>query len=130
MVFQIRVRPDHKGVVTQGVKHSLNPFDEIAVEEAVRLKEKKLASEIVAVSVGPTQAQDTLRTALAMGCDKAIHVEVDDKSCETLQPISVSKILAKIAQEEKIDLGDICTSVIRTKFNSFTYSDCRQTSYR
>lgn len=92
-------------MVTQGVKHSLNPFDEIAVEEAVRLKEKKLAAEIIAVSVGPAASQETLRTALAMGCDKAIHVEVDEKSCETLQPINVSKVLAKIVEKEKIDLG-------------------------
>lgn len=75
------------------------------MEEAVRLKEKKLVSEIVAVSVGPTASQDTLRTALAMGCDKAIHVEVDEKSAETLQPINVSKILAKLAEEEKADMG-------------------------
>lgn len=104
---QIRVRPDKKGVVTQGVKHSLNPFDEIAVEEAVRLKEKKLASEIIAVSVGPTTSQETLRTALAMGCDKAIHVEVDEKSAETLQPLNVSKILAKVAEQEKADIGNV-----------------------
>ena len=88
------------------MKHSLNPFDEIAVEEAVRLKEKKLASEIIAVSVGPTTSQETLRTALAMGCDKAVHVEVDEKSFETLQPINVSKILAKVAEQEKADIGE------------------------
>lgn len=87
------------------MKHSLNPFDEIAIEEAVRLKEKKVASEIIAVSVGPTTSQETLRTALAMGCDKAIHVEVDEKSVETLQPINVSKILAKLALQEKADIG-------------------------
>lgn len=91
-------------MVTDGVKHSLNPFDEIAVEEAVRLKEKKLASEIIAVSCGPQTSQETLRTALAMGVDRAIHVEVGPKEYETLQPIHVSKILAKLAQEEKIDL--------------------------
>jgi electron transfer flavoprotein beta subunit len=101
---QIRVKPDKRGVITEGVKHSLNPFDEIAIEEAVRLKEKKLAAEIVAVSVGPQSCQETLRTALAMGADRAIHVDVDDKTYETLQPIHVSKILAKIAAEEKIDL--------------------------
>lgn len=102
--FQIRVKPDKSGVVTDGVKHSMNPFDEIAVEEAVRLKEKKLASEIIAVSCGPTQSQEVLRTALAMGVDKGIHVEVSGKDYETLQPIQVSKILAKIAQNEKVDL--------------------------
>lgn len=98
------MKSDKTGVVTDGVKHSLNPFDEIAVEEAVRLKEKKLASELVAVTCGPASCQETLRTALAMGIDKAIHVEVDAKQYETLQPIHVSKILAKLAEKEKIDL--------------------------
>lgn len=98
------MKSDKTGVVTDGVKHSLNPFDEIAVEEAVRLKEKKLASELVAVTCGPAACQETLRTALAMGIDKAIHVEVDPKQYETLQPIHVSKILAKLAEKEKSDL--------------------------
>lgn len=101
---KVRVKPDKTGVVTDGVKHSMNPFDEIAVEEAVRMKEKKLASEIIAVSCGPTQAQETLRTALAMGVDRGIHVEVPIKEYEMLQPIHFSKILAKIAQDEKVDL--------------------------
>ena len=82
----------------------MNPFDEIAVEEAVRLKEKKIVSEIVAVSCGPTACQETLRTALAMGADKAVHVELDAKQYELLQPIHVSKILAKLAQDQKADL--------------------------
>jgi len=101
---KVRVKPDKTAVVTDGVKHSMNPFDEIAVEEAVRMKEKKLASEIVAVTCGPTQAQETLRTALAMGVDRGIHVEVSGKEYETLQPIHVSKILAKLAQDEKADI--------------------------
>lgn len=99
---KIRVKPDKSGVVTEGVKHSMNPFDEIAVEEAVRLKEKKLASEIIAVSCGPTSCQETLRTALAMGADRAIHVEF--ASQEKILPIHVSKILSKLANQEKIDL--------------------------
>jgi len=82
---KIRVKPDKSGVVTEGVKHSMNPFDEIAVEEAVRLKEKKLAKEIIVVSCGPQQAQETIRTALAMGADRGIHVDVPadkmDSSC-------------------------------------------------
>lgn len=82
----------------------MNPFDEIAVEEAVRMKEKKLASELIAVSCGPPQAQEVLRTALAMGIDKGIHVEISGPEYETLQPIHVSKILAKIAQREKVDM--------------------------
>ena len=101
-VYQIRVKPDKSGVVTDGVKHSLNPFDEIAIEEAVRMKEKKLASEIVAISCGPAACQETLRTALAMGADRAIHVEFAPQ--EQLQPIHVSKILAKLAQSEKADI--------------------------
>ncbi|KAI5741267.1 hypothetical protein M8J76_011990 [Diaphorina citri] len=100
----IRVKPDKKGVVTDGVKHSMNPFDEIAVEEAVRMKEKKLASEIIAVSCGPAQSQETIRTALAMGADRGIHVEVSGPEYETLQPFHISKILAKVAQEEKVDM--------------------------
>lgn len=102
--FKIRVKPDKSGVVTEGVKHSMNPFDEIAVEEAVKLKEKKIASEIVAVSVGPAQSQEALRTALAMGVDRGIHIEISGKEYDLLQPIHVSKILAKIAQDEKVDL--------------------------
>ncbi|XP_013404233.1 electron transfer flavoprotein subunit beta [Lingula anatina] len=101
---KVRVKPDKMGVVTEGVKHSMNPFDEIAVEEAVRMKEKKLASEIIAVSCGPQQCQETLRTALAMGLDRGIHVEISGKDYETLQPFHVSKILAKIAEEEKVDI--------------------------
>ncbi|XP_055338574.1 electron transfer flavoprotein subunit beta-like [Paramacrobiotus metropolitanus] len=101
---RVRVKSDRTGVVTDNVKHSMNPFDEIAVEEAVRLKEKKAASEIVAVSCGPTQAQEVLRTALAMGADKAIHVEVPAKEYENLSPIHVANIIAKLAKEEKIDL--------------------------
>lgn len=101
---KIRVRPDKTGVVTEGVKHSMNPFDEIAVEEAVKLKEKSIAKEIIAVSVGPAQSQEVLRTALAMGADRGIHVEIPAKEADLIQPIHVSKILAKLAQEEKIDL--------------------------
>lgn len=101
---KIRVKPDKTGVVTDGIKHSMNPFDEIAVEEAVRLKEKKIAQEIIAVSCGPAQSQETLRTALAMGVDRGIHVEVSGPEYETLQPIHVSKIIAKLAQDEKADL--------------------------
>ncbi|XP_013192125.1 electron transfer flavoprotein subunit beta [Amyelois transitella] len=101
---KVRVKPDKSGVVTDGVKHSMNPFDEIAVEEAVRMKEKKLAKEVIAVSCGPPQAQETLRTALAMGADRAIHVEVTGPEYETMQPIHVAKILSKLTQDEKADL--------------------------
>ncbi|PAA47196.1 hypothetical protein BOX15_Mlig000536g8, partial [Macrostomum lignano] len=101
---KVRVKPDRSGVVTEGVKHSMNPFDEIAVEEAVRMKEKKLAGEAVAISVGPPQSQETLRTALAMGIDRAIHVEIPLAQLEKLQPIHVSKLLAKVCESEKPDL--------------------------
>ncbi|CAK1583824.1 unnamed protein product [Parnassius mnemosyne] len=101
---KIRVKPDKSGVVTDGVKHSMNPFDEIAVEEAVRMKEKKLASEVIAVSCGPAQSQETLRTALAMGADRAIHIEVAGAEYETMQPIHVAKILAKLSKDEKADI--------------------------
>jgi len=101
---KIRVKPDKSGVVTEGVKHSMNPFDEIAVEEAVRMKEKKLASEIVVVSCGPAQAQETLRTALAMGADRGIHVEVSAEQMTTLQPFQVSKILAALAKKNEVDI--------------------------
>merc|ERR1712106_780721 len=101
---KIRIKPDKLGVVTEGVKHSMNPFDEIAVEEAVRLKEKKLAKEIIVVSCGPAQAMETIRTALAMGADRGIHVEIPADEMGTFQPIHVSKILAKLAEQEKADI--------------------------
>lgn len=101
---KIRVKPDHSGVVTDGVKHSMNPFCEIAVEEAVKLKEKKLIKEVVAVSCGPQQAQETIRTALAMGADRGIHVEVTGKDYETLGPLQVSKIMAALAKKEEAKL--------------------------
>merc|ERR1711909_113838 len=101
---KIRVKPDKSGVVTEGVKHSMNPFDEIAVEEAVRMKEKKLAKEIVVVSCGPAQAQETIRTALAMGADRGIHVEVPADQMLSVQPIHVSKILAELAKKEGADI--------------------------
>ncbi|XP_065900365.1 electron transfer flavoprotein subunit beta-like [Dysidea avara] len=101
---KIRVKPDGSGVVTDGVKHSLNPFDEIAMEEAIRMKEKKIANQIVAVSCGPDKCQETLRTALAMGADEAIHVKLSDAEYETLQPLAVAKILSEVAKQQKADL--------------------------
>ncbi|MFN3727667.1 MAG: electron transfer flavoprotein subunit beta/FixA family protein [Allosphingosinicella sp.] len=92
-----RVKADGTGVDLANVKMSMNPFDEIAVEEAIRLREKGAATEIVAVSVGPAKAQETLRTALAMGADRAILVQTDDE----VEPLAVAKILAKIAEEEQ-----------------------------
>ncbi|MDE8651630.1 electron transfer flavoprotein subunit beta/FixA family protein [Novosphingobium album (ex Liu et al. 2023)] len=91
-----RVKSDGTGVDLANVKMSMNPFDEIAVEEAIRLKEKGVAEEIVAISVGPAKAQETLRTALAMGADRAILVETDDE----VEPLAVAKILKAIVAEE------------------------------
>ncbi|XP_028679179.1 electron transfer flavoprotein subunit beta [Erpetoichthys calabaricus] len=101
---KIRVKPDKTGVVTDGVKHSMNPFCEIAIEEAVRLKEKKLIKEVIAVSCGPQQSQETIRTALAMGADRGIHVDVSGKDYENLGPLQVSKILAALAKKEDVRL--------------------------
>ncbi|WP_334161700.1 electron transfer flavoprotein subunit beta/FixA family protein [Phenylobacterium sp.] len=96
-----RVKPDQSGVDLANVKMSMNPFDEIGVEEAVRLKEKGVATEVVAVSVGPTQAQETLRTALAMGADRAILVNAGDQD---LEPLAVAKVLKAVIAEESPDL--------------------------
>ncbi len=92
-----RVRPDGSGVDLANVKMSMNPFDEIAVEEAIRLKERGHATEIVAVSIGPAKAAETLRTALAMGADRAILVETEAE----VEPLAVAKLLMAIAQEEQ-----------------------------
>ena len=92
----IRVKSDQTGVETENVKMSMNPFCEIAVEEAIRLKESGSCTEIVAVSIGNQSCQETIRTALAMGADRGIHVLTD----EILEPISIAKILAKIVVEE------------------------------
>jgi len=91
-----RVKSDGSGVDLANVKMSMNPFDEIAVEEAIRLKEKGVVTEIVAVSVGPQKAQETLRTALAMGADRAVLVLCDDE----VEPLAVAKIIKGIADEE------------------------------
>jgi len=97
---KVRVKSDGTGVETQNVKMSMNPFDEIAIEEAIRLKEAGKAEEIVAVSMGPQQAQETIRTALAMGADRGIHVLTDD----VLEPLAVAKMLKAVAEEEKPEL--------------------------
>ncbi|MBL8553822.1 MAG: electron transfer flavoprotein subunit beta/FixA family protein [Phenylobacterium sp.] len=95
-----RVKADQTGVDLANVKMSMNPFCEIAVEEAVRLKEKGAATEVVAVSVGPAQAQETLRTALAMGADRAILVQTD----QDLEPLAVAKVLKAVIGEESPEL--------------------------
>ncbi|WP_323011445.1 electron transfer flavoprotein subunit beta/FixA family protein [Castellaniella sp.] len=97
---KVRVKSDHTGVDIANVKMSMNPFDEIAVEEAVRLKEKGVVTEVVAVSCGVTQCQETLRTAMAIGADRGILVQDDAE----LQPLAVAKILAALAQKEQPQL--------------------------
>jgi len=97
---KIRVKTDGTGVETAGVKMSMNPFDEIAVEEAVRLKEAGGVEEIIVVSLGVSQAQETIRTALAMGGDRGVHVETD----QVLEPLAVAKLLKAIVDKEQPDL--------------------------
>jgi electron transfer flavoprotein beta subunit len=97
---KVRVKSDQTGVDLANVKMSMNPFDEIAVEEAVRLKDQGKASEIVVVSIGPAQASETLRTALAMGADRGILVKSDGE----VEPLAVAKILKAIVEEEKPEL--------------------------
>ena len=97
---KVRVKNDNSGVELDNVKMSMNPFDEIAVEEALRLKEKGVATEVIAISIGATQVQETIRNALAMGADSGIFVEVNDH----LEPLSVAKIITSVAKKENIDL--------------------------
>ena len=97
---KIRVKSDNSGVDLANVKMSMNPFDEIAVEEAVRLKEAGVATEVVVVSAGPTQCQETLRTALAIGADRAILVETEAE----LQPLAVAKILKVLSEKEQAQI--------------------------
>src|SRR5688572_16411217 len=94
---KVRVKADGSGVELANVKMSMNPFDEIAVEEAIRLKEKGAATEIIAVSIGPQQASETIRTALAMGADRGILVKTD----QTVEPLAVAKILKAIVEAEQ-----------------------------
>ncbi len=98
---KVRVKADGTGVDLANVKMSMNPFDEIAVEEAIRLKEAGKADEIVVVSIGVKQAQETLRTALAMGADRAILVTAADDVHTDIEPLAVAKILAKVVEEEQ-----------------------------
>ncbi len=97
---KVRIKSDQSGVETTNVKMAMNPFDEIALEEAVRLKEAGTATEIVAVSAGPQQAQETLRTALAVGADRGVHIVAEAE----LEPLIVAKLLSAIAERESPDL--------------------------
>jgi electron transfer flavoprotein beta subunit len=97
---KVRVKSDNSGVELDNVKMSMNPFDEIAVEEALRLREKGIATEVIAISIGASQVQETIRNALAMGADSGIFVEVN----EALEPLNIAKIISSIAKQENIDL--------------------------
>mmetsp|Transcript_16216 Transcript_16216/g.15558 ORF Transcript_16216/g.15558 Transcript_16216/m.15558 type:complete len:257 (-) Transcript_16216:273-1043(-) len=99
---KIRVLADKTGVDLNNVKMSLNPFCEIAIEEAVRLKEKKIANEIIAISIGPKACTETLRTALAMGADRGIHITTDLRADQEIQPLAVAKVFQFIAEREKV----------------------------
>jgi electron transfer flavoprotein beta subunit len=112
---KIRVKADKTGVETANVKMSMNPFDEIAVEEAIRLKEAGKVTEIVAVSMGPAQCQETIRTALAMGADRGIHVLTD----QVLEPLAVAKLLKAIIAKEAPQLAILGKQAID--------DDCNQT---
>ncbi|MBM2294847.1 electron transfer flavoprotein subunit beta/FixA family protein [Sulfitobacter pseudonitzschiae] len=101
---KVRVKPDGSGVDLANVKMSMNPFDEISVEQAVRLKEAGVASEVIVVSIGVKQAQETLRTALAMGADRAILVLATEDVHDNIEPLDVAKILRKLAEDEGADL--------------------------
>jgi electron transfer flavoprotein beta subunit len=103
--YAVKVRVQNNAVDLSNVKMSMNPFCEIAVEEAVRLKEAKVADEVVAVSIGPKQCTETLRTALAVGCDRAIHVQTDLRiDYMQLQPFAIAQLLQKVVEKEKTDL--------------------------
>ena len=94
--FSVRVKPDGSGVETDNVKMAMNPFDEIALEEAIRLKETGIATEILAISIGPAKAEDTLRAALAMGADRALLIEAPGR----VEPLAVAKLLAAVVKAE------------------------------
>lgn len=97
---RVRVKADKSGVETQNVKMSMNPFDENAIEEAIKLKESSLASEVIAVSIGPEKSQETIRTALAMGADRGIHVA----AAEGTEPLVIAKILKQLVEKEQPSL--------------------------
>lgn len=112
---KVRVKPDHTGVITDNVKMSMNPFDEIAVEEAIRLKEKGIATEIILVSLGELASQEILRHGLALGADRAILIQTD----RSLEPLNIAKILKTLVEKEKPELVFLGKQAID--------NDCNQT---
>ena len=115
---KVRVKGDGSGVDLQNVKMSMNPFDEIAVEEAIRLKEKGAAEEVIAVSIGVAKAQETLRTALAMGADRAILIEAADDVHTDIEPLAVAKLLKAVVDEEKPELVILGKQAIDNDMNA------------
>jgi len=101
---KVSVAPDKSGINLKGVKMSMNPFCEIAIEEAVKLKESKSVSEIVALSIGPKQSLDQIRQAMALGADKGIHIETDERIDKEIQPLLVSKILKHFVERDSYDM--------------------------
>lgn len=101
---KVRVAADGRGVELANTKMSMNPFCEIAVEEAVRIKERTKSAEVVALSIGPKACQETLRTALAIGADRAVHVQTDLRTDQALQPLAVAKLFRQVAERERVDL--------------------------
>ncbi|WP_416139364.1 electron transfer flavoprotein subunit beta/FixA family protein [Halomonas sp. HK25] len=114
---KIRVKPDHSDVDLTNVKMAMNPFCEIAVEEAVRLKERGVATEIVVVTVGPKAAQEQLRTALALGADRAIHVDTSAETDERVESLGAAKALAKLVEDEQPGLVILGKQAIDTDNN-------------
>jgi electron transfer flavoprotein beta subunit len=114
---KIRVKPDHSDVDLTNVKMAMNPFCEIAVEEAVRLKEKGVASEIVVVTVGPKAAQEQLRTALALGADRAIHIDTSAETDARVESLGAAKALAKVVEDEQPGLVILGKQAIDTDNN-------------
>lgn len=114
---KIRVKPDHSDVDLTNVKMAMNPFCEIAVEEAVRLKERGVATEVVAVTIGPKAAQEQLRTALALGADRAVHIDTSAEANERVESLTVAKLLAKVVEEEQPELVILGKQAIDTDNN-------------
>eukprot|EP01083_Nonionella_stella_P152452 488707_1 len=114
---KVRVKPDKSGIDLKNVRMSMNPFCEIAVEEGLRLKSKNVASEIIAVSLGPEKCKDTLRTALAMGADRAIHFKTELAPDQTLQPLAVSTIFSKLVEKEQPGMIILGKQAIDSDFN-------------
>lgn len=116
--YTVKIRVKDNKVQTEGVKMSPNPFDEIAIEEAIRLKEKKIATEVIAVTIGPKKAEDVLRTAMALGADKAIHIVVSEAEAAELEPLGVAKVFAKLHEEIKPDLWILGKQAVDNDFGA------------